>query len=551
MRSLTLIAVFVCLLCGAMTAYPANGINVSVDGSIVQFQGVGAQSINGRVLVPLRGVLERMGAFVGWDAPNRTVIAQRGDRDVVLPIGSRTAKVNGRDVQLDVPAIIMAGTTMVPLRFVGEALGADVMWNSATRTVEIISPGGSTGGQTPSTPVGITSFTHDATDWLIAGDKLRLVLKGSSGGAANFEIPGVVAATAMRETSSGTYEATWTVPANANSVSGASAIAKLVVGGQSLLIQAGTPISIDVSAPEVQNLTPLSDSSVAQARPGISATFNDGSGSGIDANSLKLVVNGKDVTADANVTGTFVSYRPGGPLPAGDTSVNLTVGDAARNSVTKTWRFTVREASQVIKSVTFTPQTKPAPGDVITVKMQGESGGKARVWFSAPDGTKVREQAMQETSAGVYEAEYTVRRDDALSGFGVVGSLTTKSGAAYTMEAETKVGGLPVAAGAPKITSPADGASVTSPLTITGTSTAGASVRLVTTYSGTVAGLFGVSGTVNDQTATVNNQGVFKSSPIDLGTLISGKDTVYAVKATVVAVDGTESNPASVKFKKK
>src|SRR5207244_11019777 len=103
----------------------------------VAFGTVGPQQVQGRVMVPLRGVLEKLGAFVGWNAATHTVTASRGNLDLQLPIGARTASVNGRQVPLDVPAMTIAGTTMVPLRFVGETLGADVAWDAPTQTVLI------------------------------------------------------------------------------------------------------------------------------------------------------------------------------------------------------------------------------------------------------------------------------------------------------------------------------------------------------------------------------------------------------------------------------
>jgi hypothetical protein len=115
----------------------ADNINVRVNGDLVRFYGTQPREIDGRIMVPLRGVLEQMGATVDWIASDQTVIATRGTKEITLPIGSRIAKVNGNEVQLDVPAMTLAGSTMVPLRFVSEALGADVVWLSRTQTVMI------------------------------------------------------------------------------------------------------------------------------------------------------------------------------------------------------------------------------------------------------------------------------------------------------------------------------------------------------------------------------------------------------------------------------
>ncbi len=91
----------------------------------------------GRVLVPLRDLFEAVGAKVTWQETTRTVVATRGDRTVEIGIGSAVAKVNGRPIPVDVPAEIIGGKTMVPLRLAAEGLGADVFWDAATATVSV------------------------------------------------------------------------------------------------------------------------------------------------------------------------------------------------------------------------------------------------------------------------------------------------------------------------------------------------------------------------------------------------------------------------------
>ncbi len=127
------------------TPAAAQSIRIIIDGSPVFFDQPPAV-IGGRVLVPLRGVFERLGAFVQWDQQSNTVTAVRGDTQVTLVIGSRQATVNGRALILDVPALIVGGRTLVPLRFVSEAMGARVDWDAGSRAVFITS---STVGQPP------------------------------------------------------------------------------------------------------------------------------------------------------------------------------------------------------------------------------------------------------------------------------------------------------------------------------------------------------------------------------------------------------------------
>lgn len=90
-----------------------------------------------RVLVPLRVIVEHLGADIEWDGNTRTVTIVRGGTNVRLTINADTALKNGAPVRLDVPARLVAGRTMVPLRFVGDALGADAHWSAAERTVRV------------------------------------------------------------------------------------------------------------------------------------------------------------------------------------------------------------------------------------------------------------------------------------------------------------------------------------------------------------------------------------------------------------------------------
>lgn len=123
---------------GAQT--PAPYVRVFVDGQPVGFD-VPPMMASGRVLVPLRGVFERLGAVVTWDPATQTVLAARADTQVELRIGDPQAHINGQVAMMDVPALLVSGRTMVPLRFVSQTLGAQVAWDAAATTVQITSSG--------------------------------------------------------------------------------------------------------------------------------------------------------------------------------------------------------------------------------------------------------------------------------------------------------------------------------------------------------------------------------------------------------------------------
>jgi|GEM_PF-3514107 Copper amine oxidase N-terminal domain. len=114
-----------------------DGITVFVGGETLTFD-VEPVIQDGRTMVPLRKIFEALGAEVSYDDASKTVTAKKGTTTLVLPIGSKTAKLNGVEKSLDVPAKLTDGRTLVPLRFVGEALDAKVDWDGTNRIVNIL-----------------------------------------------------------------------------------------------------------------------------------------------------------------------------------------------------------------------------------------------------------------------------------------------------------------------------------------------------------------------------------------------------------------------------
>lgn len=93
--------------------------------------------LNGRTLLPLRDVFESLGAQVNWNPTAQSIAAQSGTTQIQLGINNPVAFVNGRNVTLDQPAILVGGRAFVPLRFVAEATGAQVDYNSQLQLVSI------------------------------------------------------------------------------------------------------------------------------------------------------------------------------------------------------------------------------------------------------------------------------------------------------------------------------------------------------------------------------------------------------------------------------
>jgi spore coat protein H len=116
-----------------------NGISVLFDGSKLAFPDQQPVNQAGSILVPVKTIFDALGAEVIWDETAKTVTAVKGDMTIVLAIGSKTAYVNDSPIQLEVSAAILGDRTMVPVRFISEALGLAVDWDAAASAVLVTS----------------------------------------------------------------------------------------------------------------------------------------------------------------------------------------------------------------------------------------------------------------------------------------------------------------------------------------------------------------------------------------------------------------------------
>ncbi|WP_235715219.1 copper amine oxidase N-terminal domain-containing protein [Acetivibrio thermocellus] len=119
-----------------LTAVPKDIVKVKVNDRPIVFD-VAPIIGEGRTLVPLRHIFEALGAEVKWDASTRTVTGIKGSDKIILKIDSKEALVNGETKELDVPATIVNGRTLVPVRSISESLGAEVSWDDNSKTVII------------------------------------------------------------------------------------------------------------------------------------------------------------------------------------------------------------------------------------------------------------------------------------------------------------------------------------------------------------------------------------------------------------------------------
>lgn len=134
--SLCLVMAFPIPTMAATTSNSLKNINVLLDGQRIAFPDVWPQvDANKRVLIPIRVVSENLGAKVDYE--NDKITIKQDDKVVVLTIGSKTATVNGKAVTFDSAAVVNNSRTLVPLRFVSEALSRRVVWDGANNTAHI------------------------------------------------------------------------------------------------------------------------------------------------------------------------------------------------------------------------------------------------------------------------------------------------------------------------------------------------------------------------------------------------------------------------------
>jgi len=133
---IALLILIITLTCSNWAVMAEENVNVVLDGETIIFD-VPAQIINGRTMVPMRKIFEELGMAVEWFDETQTVMATKQGVVVEFPIGSTTVSRNTVEQTIDVPAQLVGSRTLVPVRFVSEFTGAEVIWDGDTNTVFI------------------------------------------------------------------------------------------------------------------------------------------------------------------------------------------------------------------------------------------------------------------------------------------------------------------------------------------------------------------------------------------------------------------------------
>lgn len=135
MKKIVCLLLSVMLILGVCTSVCAESeIKVVLDGTAIEFDQPPV-IISDRTMVPMRAIYEALGAEVSWDADARTASGTKCGITVSFTIDEAIVDINYNKIEIDAPATIVNDRTLVPVRALAEGFGVDVKWDAPNRTV--------------------------------------------------------------------------------------------------------------------------------------------------------------------------------------------------------------------------------------------------------------------------------------------------------------------------------------------------------------------------------------------------------------------------------
>lgn len=297
--------------------------NVTVPGELTDVRPGDYAHLFGPDIASADRVVDQFGSRVGKVAAVSGGEMVLGDGHVVVPSRNTRVSING------------AAATIDDLR-PGDSVA--VRYNVVTDEVREVLAGRTIPDS--GAPSAIASVQTDATGPLRAGSVLAVTLRGTPGGAAQFDVGPYVAGLAMSERSPGVYVGTYRIPDGAD-FANVPVTGHLRVDGTDYVKQAPASISASSSPPGIDDVAPDDGATVDSRQPAIFATFVSDAVP-VDPSSVRLIVNGHDITASTVRTPDFIHYVPSEPYPDGKVKVTVRAADEAGNVTSRTWSFVIR-----------------------------------------------------------------------------------------------------------------------------------------------------------------------------------------------------------------
>lgn len=332
------------------------------------YVGVGSQEY--RIAVPsgmniqyreTRGNIAGNGS-IAQVRPGDTLIAVLDRSGVLLSIADiftgytgTVASVNGWSMVLTNGRVVNADKSATAVSLDGQPGTLDALHagdmvtvradpkSGKVRDVVALSPAttGSTAvASTQSGDVHIDAIDDNADRALRAGQTLRVRATGTRGASLAFDIGDLVGGILMPETQPGTYEGTFNVQVGTNFIN-APIVVRATKGASRAQAVAADPLTIITTPPSIKEAAPGPGASVNNLRPSLFATFATLGDRGMQADTLRLWVDGVDVSAAAVRTPGFISYLPQEDLDAGVVSVKIRGFDTAGNPLEYKWSFVI------------------------------------------------------------------------------------------------------------------------------------------------------------------------------------------------------------------
>lgn len=122
---------------GKHHAYAAKEVKIEIDGKAMVPKDMPAVIIDGRTMLPMRQIAQELGCEVNWNEAAKQIYVMRGSDIIVFTVDSKTGYENGKEFTMDVPASIVNDRTMLPVRALADALHLNIKWDDPNRIVSI------------------------------------------------------------------------------------------------------------------------------------------------------------------------------------------------------------------------------------------------------------------------------------------------------------------------------------------------------------------------------------------------------------------------------
>ncbi|MFS8866766.1 hypothetical protein [Synechococcus sp. H65.1] len=310
---------------------------------------------------------------------------------------------------------------------------------------------------------------------------------------------------------------------------------------------------LPAKAQQITDPSPAQAATNVEPTSPISASFRSQDGVSVRPETVRVFLDGKDVTAESVITRDFFTYRPSQPLPPGRREVLLEFTNTQGVTRRVTWSFTVGSPVRAsIDLVDHNAGNRPlAAGEILLVTVKGTPSSRVTVYL-VQDGRQVQTLQAQEVASGTYVVNALIEPKDATRE-GIVIARLENGGQVRFMTAEQPVRLVEGATAGiqrltpqevpssllPQITNLRDGDRVAgSSFTLQGTTAPNASVRVTVTASTSLGGILTAQQTVMNQTVQADGQGRFT---ITVRPPIPAAGTVYQVNLT--ATSGNQTSP--------